>query len=72
MNLPHLLALFFLLLTNILFAQVNVTYDINSMQVKMSVVKLEQVVKDVKIHDIQHPAEEGIFVLSSSIKTSNK
>jgi len=59
------------LITNIVFAQVNVTYDMNSPLVKISVAKLEQVMKDVKSHDIQHPAEDGIFVLCSDTKTNN-
>lgn len=60
------------LLTNLVFSQVNVTYDTNSTLLRISVTKLEQVMKDVKSYDIRHPAEEGIFVLSARTKTSNK
>jgi len=60
------------LITNIVFSQVNVTYDMNSPLVRISVVKLEQVMNDLKSHDIQQPAEDGIYVLCSEAKTNNK
>ena len=60
------------LITPIVFSQVNVTYDMNSKLVRTSILKLEQVMQDVKSHDIQHPAENGIYVLCSDSKTNNK
>jgi hypothetical protein len=60
------------LVTNIVFSQVNVTYDMNSTLARISIVKLQQVMKDVKSHDIQHPAEDGIYVLCPETKTKNK
>ena len=63
---------FSLLVTNHVFSQVNVTYDTNSTLLRLSAAKLEQVMKDVKDHDVQHPAVACIFVLSARTKTSNK
>ena len=60
------------LITNLVFSQVNVTYDTSSTLLRISVSKLEKVLIDVKSHDIQHPAEEGIFVLSTRTKTSKR
>jgi len=60
------------LLTNLVFARINITYDTNSVLINNSVTKLKKVIEDVKSHDIWHPAETGIFVLSSRTKPSNK
>ena len=60
------------LITPIVSSQVNVNYDMNSMLVRISIMKLEQVMQDVKSHHIQHPAENGIYVLCSDSKTNNK
>jgi hypothetical protein len=60
------------LLTNLVFARINVTYDTNSALINISVTKLKKVIEDVKSHDIWHPSETGIFVLSSRTKTSNE
>ena len=60
------------LLTNLVFARINVTYDTNSVLINISVTKLKKVIEDVKSHDIWYPAETGIFVLSSKTKMSNE
>ncbi|MHC4557713.1 MAG: hypothetical protein ACYTFW_05760 [Planctomycetota bacterium] len=58
--------------TNIVFCQINVTYDMNSQWIRISIEKLKQIIKDVRSHDIQHPSENGIYVLCSETKTNNR
>jgi hypothetical protein len=58
--------------TNIVFSQINVTYDMNSPLIRISIEKLKQIMKDMISHDIQHPSENGIYVLCSETKTNNR